>query len=354
MSKLRVGIIGQGRSGHDIHVVALTRHAMDLYDVVAVADPVQERLHSDLLGKDCASYTDYRQLFGRKDIDLIVNASPSHLHVPITIEALKAGFNVLCEKPLARKASEVDKLVATARKAGKVLAIFQQSRFAPHFQQIRSVIQSGVLGRIVMVKIRYNGFSRRWDWQTLQEYNGGSLLNTGPHPMDQALQLFGTDLMPTVACAMDRANTFGDAEDVVKVMLSGKGRPIIDVEICSCSAYNGATYQVNGTNGSISGSQDHLDWKYFKPEEAPPQKLIREPLPGRAWCTETLRWHTGSWDIPKDGIELFDRMAKAFYTDLHEALTQGRPLTVRPEHVRRQIEVIEECHRQNPLSRLKA
>lgn len=354
MSKLRVGIIGQGRSGHDIHVVALTKHVADLYDVVAVADPLKERLHSELLSKDCAFYQDYRQLFGHKNIDLIVNASPSHLHVPVTTEALKAGFTVLCEKPLARKASEVDRLVATARRAGKTLAIFQQSRFAPYFQQVRSVIQSGVLGRIVMVKIRFNGFSRRWDWQTVQEYNGGSLLNTGPHPLDQALQLFGTDMMPKIACVMDRANTFGDAEDVVKLMLSGKGRPTIDLEICSCSAYNPYNYQVNGTNGSLAGTQEHMEWKYFKSEEAPPQKLIREPLPGRSWCTENLKWYQGSWDMPKDGVELFDRMAKAFYTDLHQALTQGKPLTVRPEQVRQQIEVIEECHRQNPLSRLKA
>ena len=49
--------------------------------------------------------------------------------------------------------------------------------------------------------------------------NGGNLMNTGPHPLDQALQLFGEG-MPRVACFMDRANTLGDAEDFVKVILS--------------------------------------------------------------------------------------------------------------------------------------
>ena len=46
-----------------------------------------------------------------------------------------------------------------------------------------------MLGRIVQVSLSFSGFARRWDWQTLQEYKGGNLLNTGPHPMDQAMRL---------------------------------------------------------------------------------------------------------------------------------------------------------------------
>ena len=89
---------------------------------------------------------------------------------------------------------------------------------------MQKVIRSGVLGRIVQISISFSGFARRWDWQTLQDCNGGNLLNTGPHPLDQALALFGEG-MPKVACYMDRANTWGDAEDYVKLILSGEGHP---------------------------------------------------------------------------------------------------------------------------------
>ncbi len=353
MKKIRVGIIGQGRSGHDIHAHTLVKYLQDRYQVVAVADPRPGQLASPILGSDCVKLGDYRELFKRTDLDLIINASPSHLHVPLSIEALEAGFNVLCEKPLARTVADVDRLVATAKRKGKLMAIFQQSRFGPYFLQARSLIDAGVLGRIVLVKISYNGFARRWDWQTLQEYNGGSLLNTGPHPVDQALQLFGTDTMPRVFCAMDRATTFGDAEDVVKLILSGPGRPTIDVEICACSAYNPYAWVVNGTQGSLAGTMEHLEWKYFKPEEAPRQTLTREPIPGRAWCSEELKWYTDSWDLPKDGPPLYDTMARSFYLKLYETMVDGKPLAVPPEHVRQQIAVMEEAHRQNPLPPLK-
>ena len=351
MTKIRVGIIGQGRSGYGIHTHTLPQ-LPDLFEIAAVADPLEDRM-KEARGLGAKGYTDYRDMLGQKDIDLIINATPSHLHVPVTLECLGAGFNTMTEKPAARRASDVDRIVAAARKKGKVLAFFQQSRYAPYFQQVRKVIASGVLGRPVMIKIAFNGFGRRWDWQTIQEYNGGNLLNTGPHPLDQALQLFGTDVMPGVFCRMDRAVTYGDAEDQVKLILSGTGRPTIDVEISSCAAYPSATYQVYATQGGLTGTMDHVEWKYFIPADAPKHSLRREPMEGRAYCQEPLSWLTGSWDSPKDSPPLFDTMAIALYRNLHGALTEGTPLDVKAEEVRLQIAVIEECHRQNPLKRMR-
>jgi scyllo-inositol 2-dehydrogenase (NADP+) len=262
---------------------------------------------------------------------------------------------VLCEKPLAHRVAEVDELVEASKRSGKLLAIFQQSRFAPYFLQVREVITSGVLGRIVQISIAFNGFGRRWDWQTLQEYNGGNLLNTGPHPLDQALQLFGggngPDAMPQVTCMMDRANSFGDAEDYVKLILRGPGRPLIDLEISSCDPYTCFTYNVQGTQGGLKGSTSRVDWKYFVLAEAPEQRLIREPLckpdGTPAYCGEELQWHEASWEDP-DPAGMLNRMAGSLYDTVYNALTTGAPLAVTPQHVRLQMAVIEECQRQNP------
>jgi predicted dehydrogenase len=301
----------------------------------------------------CEAFTDYRALLGRKDLDLVVNASFSHLHAPITREFLEAGLNVLCEKPLARRAAEVDELIATARKAGRLLAIYQQSRFAPYYRQLCEVIRSGVLGRIVLARVAFNGFGRRYDWQTLQAYNGGNLLNTGPHPMDQVLGLIGRDIMPRVWCQMDRLNTCGDAEDYCKIILSYPGRPTIDLEICSNTPYSSHLYEVYGQYGALRSDYDRVTWKYYVPAEVPVLKLERQPLPGPSYCSDPgLTWHEHEWTTPAEDKDLFGSMAARFYGNLYEALVNGAPLVVTPEHVRQQIAVIEECHRQNPLSRL--
>ncbi|MBN2311720.1 MAG: Gfo/Idh/MocA family oxidoreductase [Candidatus Hydrogenedentes bacterium] len=356
MKKLRVAIIGQGRSGRGIHGRYLVTDPAR-FQIVAAVDPIKNRRDWAANAYGCDTYSKHAPLLKRDDLDLVINASPSHQHVPISLEFLNAGFNVLCEKPLASKAKDVDNLIAASKKSKKVLAIFQQSRFAPYFEQIRKVIDSGILGDIVQISIAFNGFSRRYDWQTLTEYMGGNLLNTGPHPMDQALQLFGTDTMPKVICVMRCANTYGDAEDHVNIILTEKGRkptgrPIIHLEISSCCAYPSFTYNVYGTRGGLKGSTSEMEWRYYDPKEAPKLRLIRKPLDGPnkepVYCSDAIKWRKKTWRVPKAKRDLFTYMSGSFYRMLHKTLTTGAPLLITPQQVRQQIAVIEECHRQNP------
>ncbi|TJY44118.1 Gfo/Idh/MocA family oxidoreductase [Cohnella pontilimi] len=350
--QINVAIIGQGRSGRDIHADALIR-LPELYKIVAVSDQLEERRIKAERELGCAAVADYAELFERDDVDLIVNSTPSNLHVPVSLECLERGFHVLCEKPLARRAAEVDRLMEASSAAGKTLAVFQQSRYSPAFVKIREIISSGQIGRVVQASFTTSGFSRRWDWQTLQDKNGGNLLNNGSHPLDQALQLFGTDAMPNVFCRMDRANSFGDAEDYVKVFLHGEGRPVIDLEISSCDAFPKPAFLVQGTRGGISGSVSRLQWKYFLPEEAPEQQLVVEPLSRAdgtpAYCREELVWHEQSWEASgEEAQQMYPYMAACYYRMLHLSLTEGTPLEITVPEVRQQIAVIEECFRQNP------
>jgi predicted dehydrogenase len=360
MKKIRVGIIGQGRSGRDIHGVYLATDKR--FQIVAVVDQIAERRQRAAQEYGCDVYADHREMLKRKDIDLIVNASFSHLHVPITLQCLRADFNVLCEKPLAPRARDVDRLMAAAKKARRVLAVFQQSRYALYFQQVRRVIDSGVLGRIVQISIAFNGWSRRWDWQTLTEWRGGSLLNTGPHPVDQALQLFGEG-RPKVTCFMDRTDgSFGDAENHVKLLLSGPGHPLIDLEVSSCCAYPQVTYNVYGSRGGMKAAGSSAEWRYIKWSESPRQKVTKVPLSRTdgtpSYPVESVNWHTGVWpEVPKEGDKkggysaataATSNLTQAYYNMLYKTLTRGVPLEVTLEQVRRQIAVIEECHRQNP------
>jgi scyllo-inositol 2-dehydrogenase (NADP+) len=350
MKKLTVAILGQGRSGRAIHAHCLTTipALQERYRIALVCDPRADRLEPTQKDTGCAVSTDWRTVLGRKDLDLVINVTPSDQHVAITKELLEAGHHVLCDKPLARRVSDVDMLISTAKRCGRTLAIFQQSRFAPYFTKVREIIDSGILGRIVQIKIAFNGFGRRWDWQTLQKMNAGNLLNTGPHPVDQALQLFG-DVDPQVFCRMDSVNYAGDADSHVKLILWGPGRPTIDVEISNVSPYTNYTYQVCGANGALSGTMDKIEWKWFLPAEAPLPALIADPMPNLAYCSETLPWKNASWEPAEAEKNLFNVIGEGFYLALHRSLAEGQPLAVTPAQVRRQIAVIEECHRQNPL-----
>lgn len=350
--KLRVAIGGYGRSGCDIHARWL-REDPKKWQIVAVADQLAPRRKDAERDFGCATFKDYKELLknvSNKDVDLFVNALPSHLHSKGTVDAFAKKHNVVCEKPLARKVKDFDEMVAAAKKARKLFAPFQNGRFYPFLTKMRQVIDSGILGEIIHIRSAWSGFGRRWDWQTLQEFGGGNLLNTGPHPMDHAIMLFGPR-KPKVFCQMRSNHTFGgDAEDFVSVTLYGKGSPMIEVTVSSCQAYSAADqYVISGTYGGMTGGPAGLKWKYFNPNTAPKHKMWKPWSLDRGYCREQLKWIEKSWEPSAATKDSFQYNSKAFYNNVYAALTKGAKLVVQPSEVRRQIEVIEECHRQNPL-----
>ena len=88
-----------------------------------------------------------------------------------------------------------------------LLTVNQNYRYHADFLKVKEVVESGVLGRIVQMRITGNGFRRRWDWQTLKEYGGGDLNNKGAHSIDWAIHFFD-DPDPEIFCQMETTPLF--------------------------------------------------------------------------------------------------------------------------------------------------
>lgn len=351
MKKLRVAIIGQGRSGRDIHGAFFRSADNERYEVAAVVDALADRRERARAEYGCDVYDDYRKLYARRDIDLVINSTFSHCHYPVSMDLLTRGFNVVVEKPFSAHKEECAAMIRAAKEHGAMLSVFQQSHFAPYYRRIREILASGVLGRPVQISISFSGFARRWDWQCSQRYYGGSLRNTGPHPMEQALDLLDMDELPRIISRLDSVNSFGDAEDYVKIILLAPDKPVIDVEISSCDAYNeGYLYKIQCSRGTLRAKMNQITYQYFVPEEAPEQHLTLEPLckpdGTPAYCSEQLEWHREEEAVTGTS---FNAAVKAYYDNVYEHLTQGAELIIRPEKIMQQIELMEEVHRQNPM-----
>lgn len=354
MRDFRVAIIGQGRSGRDIHGAYFKSDLNKRVKVVAVAelDPERrERAQSEYEG--CDVYADYRDFLKRDDIDLVVNATFSQDHYSITKELLKAGKNVLVEKPMARTRYECDDLILTAEQNGVTLGVFQQSFFAPFFTFVKSVVDSGKLGQLKQVNLTYSGFSRRWDWQTLQCKMAGSIYNTGPHPIGLALHFLDFDDNARVAYSrLGRTSLVsGDAEDYAKIILEAPGKPVVDIEMISTDAYPEDTIKLFGTQGcmkcKVSGE---YEMKYVIPGENPERPVIFESLKNDsglpAYCSENLITHEESGKI--EGT-VFDVAVDEIYEMLYEKIKHGKQMSVTPEMAARIIGVIEAVHAENPI-----
>ena len=341
---IRVGIAGLGRSGWGIHCRLLEPLAEE-FKIVAVFDKSLERLQEAHERFGAKGYDNYADLCKDADVEVIIVAMPSSLHASCSMQALEAGKHVVTEKPMAGNLEDAEAMVATAQRTKRVLSIFQNYRYHAAYRQLKSVIDSGVLGRIVQTRIAFHGFARRWDWQTLKKYDGGSLNNTGPHPIDLALQLFG-DVEPEVFCIRDKTLTLGDADDHVKLILHKEGSPTCEVEVTSACTYGQDKWLVMGTQGGLSGTDKKLSWRYFKPEQLEARQVSEESFENRSYCNEDLPLEEHSWELDK---EAFCPGEEDFYKELYACIRDDGPVPVTPASVIRQMRVMEQARTLAPV-----
>lgn len=350
--RLNLAIIGQGRSGKDIHGRYYRSEKNIYYNVKYVVDfDADRRAKAEMLYPGCKTFADYRELFNCDDIDLVVNASYSDMHFSITKDLLEHGKNVLVEKPFAKTRYECDVLINTAKAHGVVLAVFQNTQTAPYYLHAKRLIEEGVLGDVKQVSIRFNGFARRWDWQTLQKKVAGSAYNTGPHPIAMALGFLDFDENARVIYSkLDTALTSGDADDYVKILLGAPNKPLVDVEINSTDAFSDYTLKIQGSKGTLKSTPAKFALKYIVDGENPDREVIEHSLQDEngnpIYCSETLNVHEESGEYAGNA---FDIGGPEIYKNVYEAITQGAELLVPTWQSKMTINVIETLHAQNPL-----
>ena len=353
MKKMKIAIIGQGRSGRDIHGKFFLSEDNTFCEVVCVVEGDAFRREKAAAEYGCDTVADYTELFGRKDIDLVVNASYSQMHYPITKDLLAHGFHVLTEKPFGRTYFECGDLMQTAKKHGVIVAAFHQSLYAPSFLNVKKIIASGKLGEIHQISFKYSGFARRWDWQTLQSCCAGSVYNSGPHPIGQALNLLDWDPNTKVAfSSLKTILTSGDSDDYGKIILTAPNKPVMDIEINSADAYaKDFVFKVCGSKGTLMSTNSEYKMKYVEDfSEYPERPVIKTFLANEAgepiYCTEKLNFVQVEEKISGSS---FDQAVADFYKMMYDTVMLGKPLDITPEQAAMVISVIEECHAANPL-----
>jgi predicted dehydrogenase len=346
---IRVGIAGLGRSGWNIHANAL-QHLESLYRIVAVSDRLAERRQEAEEKFECRAYAEFDELIADDDVELVIVATPNRFHTDHAIQAMRAGRHVMCEKPMALDSAAADAMISAAAETGRVLAPFQNKRYAEDYVKIREVIDSGTLGRIVMIRLAAQGFARRWDWQTLKEHHGGSLNNTAPHLLDLACEFLG-DADPEMFCHLENVLSSGDADDHCKVVLRAPGGLVVDVEITSACAYPQDLWLIMGDRGGLRGTPMKLTWKHIPDFESLPDRPVdTNPTDGRTYNQEELPWVEENWELPPSDLPFGPESAYGrFYHDLYKTLRDGAPLVITPQSVRRYVALLERCHELCPL-----
>ncbi len=183
---IRIGIIGFGYMGH-FHFEKVSH--FDDVEVVTAFDNNEEKLEQAAE----VGLRIYRDLdsFLAEDMELVVIATPNQWHAPYAIAAMKAGKNVLCEKPATMSVKEIEDVIAVSKETGKFFTVHQQRRFDQDYRALCEVIRSGGIGNVTTVESKVLGERGVcFGWRGDPESGGGMLYDWGVHLIDQMLQLY--------------------------------------------------------------------------------------------------------------------------------------------------------------------
>lgn len=217
---LRIGLVGCGAAARRYYVPALMALDGALTDVRVVDQDVR-RAQSVAEAIGASGYaTDYREILD--EVDGVIVAVPHFAHYAVAMACLEAGLHVLCEKPLAETAAEVDDMIREADKRRVTISVNSTRRMYPTFQYIKHLTSSGQLGTLQSVQITEG---RRFDWDSATgfyvdpSFSKGVTLDLGAHVLDVVCWWVGGK--PVLVSYVD--DSFGGPESVAHLRATRDG-----------------------------------------------------------------------------------------------------------------------------------
>jgi predicted dehydrogenase len=308
MKTLRTGVIGVGYIG-PAHIEALRR--VGEVEVIAICDINAVRANEYAKQQGISKvYLDYKKMLEDKQIDVIHNCTPNHMHFEINKQIIRAGKHVVSEKPLAISSLESAELVRMAQQSGVVNAVNFNYRYYPLVQQAAVMVKEKALGRVFAIQGCYKQdwlmYDTDWNWRLESKYAGPSraMADIGSHWFDlisfllrrKITRVFGdlASLHEYRKKPKKQVETFAGKtlkpSDYTKVKISTEcyGQVLMEFEdgikgmVCvsqvSAGRKNHIVFEVNGT-------EQTLGWDHERPNELmigrrnePNQLMLKDPV----------------------------------------------------------------------------
>jgi predicted dehydrogenase len=272
--KLKVGVVGVGEISIESHLPVLKR--LGSVELAAVCDR-QLAVAKDVAAKFGISrvYGDLGDMLLKEKLDVVDICTPPKTHASLAIQAMEAGCNVLCEKPMATSVQEADQIVDSSRKNGVKFCVAHQNLCNPVVIKARELVASGAIGKILHVEART--YERR-DSTLCQDRNhwchklpGGIFYEIIPHPV-YLLQSFLKE--PELVQVLGRkvSNREWMKNDEVRVLAQGKNG--LGSIICSCnSLIHSDTLDILGSEMELRADLWGRTMITYKPRTPSPKSI---------------------------------------------------------------------------------
>lgn len=217
----RIALVGCGAIAESLYLPAISRHP-SVMERLIVADSNKARAQRVASRFNVRAWlADYKEVLS--EVDGAIVAVPHNLHYLISMDFLRKGAHVLCEKPLAVSGAEAKEMVAQARESGVTLSVNCSRRLFPSYSKVKDLLSSGIIGRPLSLN-HIEGFTYNWPSASgfrfnRESSNGGVLLDTGAHVLDTIC--WWLESKPKlISCESD---SFGGSEGVIRIKFEHNG-----------------------------------------------------------------------------------------------------------------------------------
>jgi predicted dehydrogenase len=282
-------------------------------------------------------YPSFDEMIKDKNVDIVVVAVPNNSHKELVIKALKAGKNVVCEKPVEMSVKALDEMIDAAKKAGKVFSVHQNRRFDSDFLGIKSIVESKEIGDLINLESRVHG-SRGIpsDWRGIKQCGGGMILDWGVHLIDQVLQIIKEKIVGVFCYTTHITNN--EVEDGFKLTLFFESGKTAYIEVGTYNFTPMPRFYLQCKNGTA------IIENWQKPAHVAKMLAWNEkdvlPVNTAAGITKTM--------APRDSLTLEEYDAPYPTSDVHDyfrdfckAIDTNTEPMVKLAEVRRVMQVIE-------------
>jgi len=273
---LRAGVVGLGMMGRN-HV-RVWDELVDGVELVAVADPDPVALQRASAGRRARGFEDVERMLAEEELDLVSVVAPTSLHRALTLAALRAGANVLVEKPIAATREEALEMIAAAEKAGRMLTVGHIERFNPAIRELRRRLEQGELGRIFQVSAtRLGPFPAR-----IRDV--GVVVDLAPHDLDVMRYLVGSEPVRIYAETEQRIHT--DHEDLFTGTIKFANGVLGVLNINWVTPTKQRLLTVTGERGMYVADYISQDLVFYANPDAPETWVNRDVAPPVTTVTE--------------------------------------------------------------------
>lgn len=334
MKPIKVAVVGYGGMG-SWHTERIAE--MEKFKLAGVWDIDPAALAR---ARDCGihTYTSFADLLADEAVELVVVATWNDVHKPLCIEAMRAGKNVISEKPVAMNLQELDEMIAVSHETGKLFTVHQNRRWDEDYLTMRGIADKNLLGRVFRVESRVQG-SRGipGDWRREQAHGGGMVLDWGVHLLDQALTMHD-DVPLRSVWARTTQVTNDECDDGFYCELLFENGMSYYVEVTTNNFISLPRWYILGENGTAVIEDWDLNGKMTLVHNW--DKIDAVPIKAGMGITKTMAPRTDE-TIHDAPLPKAHGGWSAYYDNIYDVLRNGAAQTVTHRQMRRCLKLIE-------------